>query len=276
MYVRTIPTYGPKHDTRGWIRGCREGVVNQFIEIITRLSTSYCKLQSFLSKAQSDSIPMKLHKLQGSFLGQGRPLKTKPWLRRYASPPKLRREVLSAVASNFKASKMMFPPTLGNKHLNSKHHVVFTHPSCIIYHISYIIYTYTPHILSYFHILSYIIYNIYIYISFIHPQTKSKTTTGPSRSRRRSCNWSRCSDRCGGGRIPHSLGREMEYMIYSIKIYVISRDVVHHRLCMIHIYIHIYIYLHLYAIDSANIILSHLPIVSYQTSHIINHLNLSK
>jgi hypothetical protein len=172
---------------------------------------------------------MKLH---GSFLGQGRPLKTKPWLR-LASQASLSRGLKRGgqqfqgfrddvsthswqQTSQLQASYMWFSPTY--------------HASYIIYHI----YIYTV----YFHIVSYI-----IYIAFIHPQTKSKTTTGPSRSRRRSCNWSRCSDRCGGERIPHSLGREMEYMIYSIKIYVISRDVVHHRLCMIYIYICTYMQL---------------------------------
>jgi hypothetical protein len=80
----------------------------------------------------------------------------------YASPPKLHcREVLSAVASNFKASEMMFPPTLGNKHLNSKHHICGFHPP-IMHHISYIIYIYIHPIFS---------HSIIHYIYSIHPPT---------------------------------------------------------------------------------------------------------
>ena len=202
MYIRTIPTYGPKHDTRGWIRGCRgkglpinllkSSPVYQFIYGSNLDATpAIANFWRAFEKAQSDSIPMKL---QGSFLGQGRPLKTKPWLR-LAKPWLHCREVLSAVASNFKASEMMFPPTLGNNHLNSKHHINIYicgfHPP-IMHHISYIIYIYTPYMFTYYHTL-------YIYI--IHPPTDQikNHKAVPSRSRRRSCNWSRCSDRCGGG-----------------------------------------------------------------------------
>ena len=179
-------------------------------------------------KAQSDSIPMKLH---GSFLGQGRPF-FKP-SHGYASPP-----CRFTGQRGLKRGGQQFQGFRDDVSTHSWQQTSQLQASYIIYHLYIHTYTHThiyiydtPYIFTYSHTL---------YISFIHPQTKSKTTTGPSRSRRRSCNWSRCSDRCGGERIPHSLGREMEYMIYSIKIYVISRDVVHHRLCMIHTHTYIY------------------------------------
>ena len=165
MYVRTIPTYGPKHDTRGWIRGCRgkgwsinllkSSPDYQFIYGSNLDATpAIANFWRAFEKAQSDSIPMKLH---GSFLGQGRPLKTKPWLR-LASQASLSRGLKRGgqqfqgfrddvsthswqQTSQVQASYMWFSPTY--------------HASYIIYHIYIYIYT------VYFHIVSYIIYSIH-------------------------------------------------------------------------------------------------------------------